>query len=648
MADLETARSGRSSSGKSKRSGSGKCRKGKHQGSTPAPEALVEDQEAWPADETPEGSIPVTPVIVEDVDTYTIGMRGLFKTRVSLTGVSEASWTEENDKALDKFIADSSIRIMVVYSDPFSGLRVEYAIPSQVVEQLAFFIRSSEVPILEEGFESAVQFGSVRGNATESLLRTMNGVHAPQVTLSTAWPESIKNNYSAHMHRFLTNLTDTRFKLMGNTVLYIPMEAMQYSPEVASKDKELVHRLEMVMIHWTRQIKEVLNAQETVETGDSSGPLEEISFWKSRCADLSGISQQLQKPGVRHIQATLQLCKSSYVPPFCKLAQQIQDGSLQAQSNLSFLSLLREPCEEMAQLKPREVAPKLAHVLNLIRLIWVNSDHYNTRERLTSLFRKMSNEIIRLCCRAISLDRIFQGYVVSSKQNLEDCIQCCLAWTGLYMHASQLHHRYSTKGWVLDQTSIFALVDAFVQRCKDLLEVCDCQQQFARREEGTQRPLPCFAGRQGSEVTRSLLEMEATFERSLQGLRSVSKGILDVKNTSWHDDYNRFRAGVKDLEVMMQNLISSAFDTVNTVEEGVQLLEVFQHLSAREAIKRTIDRKTVVVYALFNKQLNLVNKELSRKAFHTAAHMPQHAGQAHWARALRRRIERPMEPLPHP
>ncbi|CAB1351566.1 unnamed protein product, partial [Coregonus sp. 'balchen'] len=148
------------------------------------------------------------------------------------------------------------------------------------------------------------------------------------------------------------------------------MEALQHSPEVASKDKELVQRLEMVMIHWTRQIKEVLNAQETVETGDSSGPLEEISFWRSRCADLSGISQQLQKPGVRHIQATLQLSKSSYVPPFCKLTKQIQ------------------PCEEMAQLKPREVAPKLAHVLNLIRLIWVNSVYYNTRERLTALFRK--------------------------------------------------------------------------------------------------------------------------------------------------------------------------------------------------------------------------------------------------------------------
>lgn len=44
----------------------------------------------------------------------------------------------------------------------------------------------------------------------------------------------------------------------------------------------------------------------------------------------------------------------------------------------------------------------------------------------------------------------------------------------------------------------------------------------------------------------------------------------------------RFRAEMKDLEMMMQNLISSAFETVNSVEEGVQLLDVFQHLSARE------------------------------------------------------------------
>ena len=39
---------------------------------------------------------------------------------------------------------------------------------------------------------------------------------------------------------------------------------------------------------------------------------------------------------------------------------------------------------------------------------------------------------------------------------------------------------------------------------------------------------------------------------------------------------------MKDLEVMMQNLIASAFETVTTVEQGVEVLDVFMHLSSRE------------------------------------------------------------------
>ena len=39
---------------------------------------------------------------------------------------------------------------------------------------------------------------------------------------------------------------------------------------------------------------------------------------------------------------------------------------------------------------------------------------------------------------------------------------------------------------------------------------------------------------------------------------------------------------MKDLEVMTQNTISSAFDTVTTVEGGVEMLDVFMHLSSRE------------------------------------------------------------------
>lgn len=78
------------------------------------------------------------------------------------------------------------------------------------------------------------------------------------------------------------------------------------------------------MIHWTDQIKELLNAQEIMKMRDNCGPLQEIAFWKSRSAKLLDISQQLEKPGVRHIQNILQLSKSLYVQRFCKQAKEIQ------------------------------------------------------------------------------------------------------------------------------------------------------------------------------------------------------------------------------------------------------------------------------------------------------------------------------------
>eukprot|EP00079_Xenopus_tropicalis_P031840 XP_017945611.1 PREDICTED: dynein heavy chain 2, axonemal [Xenopus tropicalis] len=589
----------------------------------------------------PEGKESTLPLAIEEY----LDLKPNLKQRLVLSQLRVDAWTEELDAVLDRFASDVSQSTLSVYFDPHMGLRVEANMPAQNVEQLMYFIRKEGATLTPDNLEETLQFGSVRGTAIVALLRLMNGLYAPYIFSNATWPESIRNNFSAHVHRFLAALTDARYKLQGQTVLYIPIEALHLDVEVAVKDKELVQRLETAMVHWTRQIKEVLSAQEAVEIGESSGPLEEIDFWRDRCADLTGISKQLDQPGVRHIKMILEMAKSSYVGPFHKLSKQIQEGTIQAQSNLSFLSVLKAPFEELTSLSLKDIPPKLPRLLSLVRVIWVNSPFYNTRERLTSLFRKISNELIHLCSHQVSLDHIFDGYVTSSRQVLKDCIMCCNAWKEHYLTAASIHHRFSKTGWVLDQTSIFAQVDAFIQRCKDLLEVCLCQEQFARWQDGKQSQLPCFSGAQGPAVTRSLLEIEETFHKNLQQLKAVKKTILDVKNTSWHDDYNRFRAGVKDLEVMMQNLINTAFETVRGVEEGVELLDVFHHLSAREAIKRTFDKKTVQVYQLFKDELDLVNKELGKKLPTLPPHMCRFAGQGHAIRGLRRRIDRSMQSL---
>ncbi|XP_060775597.1 dynein axonemal heavy chain 2 [Neoarius graeffei] len=638
--ELETPHTGHSSSSKSKHSST------EERPSPAAPDGSgLEGSDTQPAVEDLDEET-ILPGSKEE-DVHAKVLRELFKRRVALTGVSDASWTDENNRVLDRFIADATIKLLIIYLDPSSGLRVRYTVPSQVVEQLAYFIRKEDSMIMEETFESNVQFGTVCGVDIVSLLRLMDRIHAPLVTHSTDWPESIKNSYLVHMHRFITYLTDARFSLVRKTVLYIPLEALQYSPEVAAKDKELVKRLEVIMIHWTRQITEVLNVQVAVDVGDGSGLLDEITFWMNRCDDLSGITEQLQKPGVCHIQAILQLSKSTYVQPFCNLAREIQDGFQQAQSNLSFLCLLKEPCEELAQLKPRQIANKLGHILNLIHFIWVNSPYYNTPARITVLLIKMNSEIIRWCIKEISLERLFQGYVISSKETLEDCIYCCLSWRECHLLTTELHDTLSHEDQELNQSRIFSSLDGFIQRCTHLLEVCHSQQQFARREEGVQLPLPCFEGHQGPEIIRKLLKIEEMFDKNLQTLYSECEGIFEFKNTTWHKSCNRFRAALKELELMTQNLINTAFSTVKTVEHGVQLLSLFHHFSAREAIKQTLDRQWKEVYSLFMKDLVLLKTKLGQKEVCSPAHKPHYAGQAHLVRAMRCCMDRQMKVLQH-
>lgn len=72
---------------------------------------------------------------------------------------------------------------------------------------------------------------------------------------------------------------------------------------------------------------------------------------------------------------------SLFVFPVCIL----QDYSEQAAVNVKFLSLLKEPCEELERLKPSEVAPKMKRIISLIYTIWANNQHYSSNEKISDL-----------------------------------------------------------------------------------------------------------------------------------------------------------------------------------------------------------------------------------------------------------------------
>lgn len=68
--------------------------------------------------------------------------------------------------------------------------------------------------------------------------------------------------------------------------------------------------------------------------------------------------------------------------------------------------------------------------------------------------------------------------------------------------------------------------------------------------------------------------MQGSFQKLIQGLQELDYSILDVNTHKWHDDYNKFKAGIKDLEVMLTNVIQMGFDNASALTAKVELLEV--------------------------------------------------------------------------
>lgn len=568
----------------------------------------------------------------EDVDFLIQWIRD----RINLPCYCPSDWTSANATTAKEFVECSDIPALFIVRE-MDGLKVSTVAPRSITSTIMYFVKVGDVTVSPQNVHHSLQYGTVQTDSIGSLLQLMTGCYMERIKRNTSWPESIRKEFTTQFYRFMSSLTETVSRSCGKTILYLPPWDIN---SINVEDKELMQQLESTVIHWTRQIKEMINNQDETFDTEDSGPLKEIQFWKLRTQDLSGITDQLVRPDIQAVIGILKATRSSYIEPFEVLASIITHGSIEANDNLRFLEKISPICEELARASPSEIPPLLPKLLNIIRLIWLHSTYYNTEDRITSLLRKISNEIIAVCCKRISLQDIFNGNVQDSMIYLEQSVQCGILWKRMF-HVTSAAVKKNAKSkdrcWNFDETGIFAQTDAFVQRCRELLEVCEGQMQFATHaKHNTRQTMPIFGGHRGPEIVRSLFGIEKQFENHIQRLRILKYDILDVKITSWHSDFNTFKNGMKDLEAMTQNVINGAFESVSTIVAAVDLVLAFRKIARREHIKRCLEKKVLDIFGMFKTVLNTVRTmfEKHKQAPLLNQDEPQYAGAALWARAL--------------
>ena len=258
----------------------------------------------------------------------------------------------------------------------------------------------------------------------------MNEEYAPKLLGENDWPEGVKKEFVANLHSFMATITETSYNAKGKTYLYIPNEDLT-DVDTAIKDKDLIQRLESIVICWTRQIKDLVQNQESQTSQDNSSPLDEIDYWKKRTSNLDVLTKRLQDPKLLKIIDVLKKNTSSYLTQFEDLKDKIQVGYDEASNTLKFLQTLEEPCRKIEKAQPKDIPKLLPDVLYNVRVIWELSKYYNTKDRMKGLLTRISNQINQRCRQKISKDEMLGDDVEKCMEDLDESIQCCQQWKAI-------------------------------------------------------------------------------------------------------------------------------------------------------------------------------------------------------------------------
>jgi dynein heavy chain len=123
---------------------------------------------------------------------------------------------------------------------------------------------------------------------------------------------------------------------------------------------------------------------------DDTGPLAELEHWQYLTARFNSFLEQLKLPKCKHAIEVLSFAKSKYWNNWKQIDMRITDQANEATDNVRYLGSLESACKPLYACEPTAMAEHIPNLIKVISSIYQVSRYYNTSQRMTSLFIKVT------------------------------------------------------------------------------------------------------------------------------------------------------------------------------------------------------------------------------------------------------------------
>nr|XP_033785734.1 dynein heavy chain 5, axonemal isoform X1 [Geotrypetes seraphini] len=514
-----------------------------------------------------------------------------------------------------------------------------------------FFIRSNTTkPITAENVHKEVNFNVLdtsEGGLLKSVEHLLSEIFIPALkTVDHSWgdlgmaqqPTNVRQDLLSTVEGFVSVLIGAQQSLMEkvnlNNCETYDLKTLKgpQDYQVVANSTEALEKIETCMKVWIKQIEQVLaESNQLRKEADDLGPRAELDHWKKRLSKFNYLLDQLKSSDVKAVLGVLTTAKSRFLKTWRQLDTRITDAANEAKDNVKYLYTLEKYCDPLYNSDPVSMMDSIPRLMNAIGMIHNISRYYNTSEKISSLFVKVTNQMITACKSYITNNKTATIWD-QTQEVVVDRLKAAIKLNQWYQHVfhktkETLEQNSSERQFDFSEVYIFGKFDTF-QRCLEkLIHMFET--------------ITTYSALQASKI-EGLEVMATRFQTIVATMKNKQYNFLDQRKADFDQDYEDFCKQTSDLHNQLKIFMDTTFENIHSTERALNLLRKFERLKIPNL---GIDEKYHKILQNYGHDIEMVSRLYTKQKNEPplGRDLPPIAGRISWARQLFHRIQQPME-----
>uniref|UniRef100_A0A8B9IM28 Dynein axonemal heavy chain 5 n=1 Tax=Anser cygnoides TaxID=8845 RepID=A0A8B9IM28_ANSCY len=275
---------------------------------------------------------------------------------------------------------------------------------------------------------------------------------------------------------------------------------------------------------------------------DDLGPRAELDYWKRRLSKFSYLMDQLKNPDMKAVLGVLTAAKSKLLKNWRVLDIRITNAVNEAKDNVKYLYCLEKCCDPLYNTDPVSMVDAIPGLINAIKMIQSISQYYNTSEKISSLFVKVTNQMITACKSYITnndtatiwsqpqetvMDKLFAA--IRLKQEYQNCY---------HNVKEKLEQNPAERQFDFSEMYIFGKFESFHRRLVKIIDIFNTMKTYSVLQESKIEGLEGMITKY--EVHSNFwISFDSYFLRNARVSGKIFSTVLQIPNLGIDEKYQK-------------------------------------------------------------------------------------------------------------